>query len=96
MQNMHDIIVAPIITEKSSLLKDDNNTIVFRVSKNANKIQIKEAIEKLFKVKVLNVRSAIIRGKRRRVGRNIGMTSNYKKAYVTLAKESKISFFEGV
>jgi large subunit ribosomal protein L23 len=96
MQTLHDIVVSPILTEKSSLLKEDNNTVAFKVAKNANKIQIKEAVEKLFKVKVLDVRSAIVRGKRKRVGRNIGMTSNYKKAYVTLSKDSKISFFEGV
>jgi len=96
MQTLHDIVVAPIITEKSNVMKENNNTVAFRVDINANKIQIKNAVEKLFKVKVLNVRSNIVRGKQKRVGRNLGMTSNYKKAYVTLSKESKISFFEGV
>lgn len=96
MQTLQDIVIAPIVTEKSSLMKEENNTVAFKVAMDANKIQIKNAVEKLFKVKVLNVRSTITHGKKRRVGKNIGMTSNYKKAYVTLSKESKISFFEGV
>ena len=89
MRSMQNIILSPIIT-------DEENTIVFKVARYANKIEIKNAIEKLFKVKVLDVRSANIKGKRKRVGRNIGSTPNYKKAYVTLAKGAKIGFFEGV
>jgi large subunit ribosomal protein L23 len=96
MRTIHDIILSPIITEKSSTLKDNNNIVAFKVLRGANKIEIKGAIEKLFKVKVLDVRSAVVRGKKKRVGRNTGMTPNYKKAYVTLSKDSKISFFEGV
>jgi large subunit ribosomal protein L23 len=93
---MHNIILSPIITEKGSILKEGDNTVIFKVARYANKIEIKNAVEKLFKVKVLGVRSANIKGKKRRVGRNIGSTPNYKKAYVTLAKDAKISFFEGV
>lgn len=93
---IQDVVLGPIITEKSNGLKEGNNTIAFCVSRNANKIEIKSAVEKLFKVKVLNVRSVIVRGKEKRVGKNVGMTDNFKKAYVTLSKDNKISFFEGV
>jgi len=96
MHTLHNIVVAPIVTEKSNLQKEENNTVAFRVSRTANKIEIKNAVEKMFKVKVLGVRSTITRGKKKRVGKNFGMTQNFKKAYVTLSKDSKISFFEGV
>lgn len=96
MHTMQNLIIGPIVTEKATLQKEDTNTIVFKVAKHANKIQVKEAIEKLFKVKVLDVRSVNVRGKTKRVGRNFGKLSNFKKAYVTLSKDSKISFFEGV
>ncbi len=96
MNNIHDIIVSPIITEKSSIQKDENNTVSFKVAMSANKIQIKDAVEKLFNVKVLGVRSTNYRGKNKRVGKNFGRTSDFKKAYVTLEKGAKVSFFEGV
>ncbi len=96
MHAIQDIIISPIVTEKTSTQKEIDNTVAFKVARHANKIQIKDAVERLFNVKVLDVRSINVRGKRKRVGRNFGKTPNFKKAYVTLAKNAKISFFEGV
>lgn len=84
-----DIIVAPIITEKSESLKA-NNVYVFKVLKKANKTQIKNAIEKAFNVKVESVNTLNMTVKKKRVGRFVGKTNAYKKAYVKLSKESTI------
>jgi len=93
----HQIILAPLVTEKSTRLKDDERQLCFRVAKNASKIQIKMAIEALFSVKVDSVRTAQMHGKMKRVGRNIGRRSDWKKAYVKLRPgEKMIEYFEGV
>ena len=92
MKPLHQIIRKPLITEKSSLLKEVGDTVAFEVAIDANKIEIKQAIEKAFDVKVKDVRTMIIAGKAKRFGRNFGKRSNYKKAYVTLA-EGNIDFF---
>lgn len=84
-----DIIVAPIITEKSESLKA-NNVYVFKVLKKANKTQIKNAVEKAFNVKVVSVNTLNMTVKKRRVGRYVGKTNAYKKAYVKLAEGSSI------
>ena len=80
-----EIIIAPVITEKSQVLASSGKTYVFKVSKSANKIQIKNAIEELFGVKVKSVNTLITKPKDKRVGRYTGKTKTYKKAYVTLA-----------
>lgn len=85
-----DIIIAPVITEKSSTLNSNGNVYVFKVNKKANKFQIKKAIEDAFKVKVVNVNTLLTKPKDRRVGRYTGKTKTYKKAIVTLAEGSKI------
>ena len=78
-----DIILAPVVTEKSSgEIQDGKYT--FRVNKKATKIDIKNAVEKLFEVKVLNVNTMTVKGKEKRVGRNVGKTSDWKKAVVTI------------
>ncbi len=87
-----DIILAPVITEKSETLKRENNVYVFKVKKNANKTQIKNAVEKAFKVKVVNVNTVNAVQKKRRVGRYTGLTTAYKKAYVKLAEGSSIEY----
>jgi large subunit ribosomal protein L23 len=89
MSNYRDIIKAPIITEKSSALAA-NNVITFSVDTRANKTQIKQAIEKIYSVKVKSVNTLNTKPKKKRVGRYTGTTSSYKKAYVTLAEGSKI------
>lgn len=89
MNNYRDIIKAPIITEKSSALAQ-NNTYVFSVDVKANKTQIKEAIEKVFNVSVENVNTVNVKPKKKRVGRYAGKTNRVKKAIVKLKKGSSI------
>ena len=79
-----EIIIAPVITEKSQMLAADGKTYVFKVSKDANKIQIKQAVESLFGVKVKSVNTLNTKAKDKRVGRYTGKTKTYKKAIVTL------------
>lgn len=93
MKPLHQIIQKPVITEKTSDLQENGRVVVFEVSREANKIEIKQAVEKAFSVKVDNVNTVLIAGKQKRFGRNFGKRSNYKKAYVTLAEGSKIDFF---
>lgn len=92
MKPLHQIIKRPLVTEKTSLQKEVGQVVAFEVALNANKIEIKQAIEKAFSVKVKDVNTALTRGKVKRVGRNFGKRSNTKKAYVTLA-EGTIDFF---
>ena len=90
MSNYRDIIKAPIITEKSSDLAQKENTYVFSVSVKANKTEIKEAIEKLFNVKVESVNTVNVRPRKKRVGKYTGYTNKVKKAYVKLQEGSSI------
>ena len=92
LSNYRDIIKAPIITEKSANLAADEKTYVFKVDVKANKSQIKDAIEKIFNVKVERVNTVNVHAKKKRVGRYTGMTNKYKKAIVTLANGNKIDF----
>lgn len=92
--NMYQVIKKPLITEKTSLAREGSNVIAFVVDNEANKIEIKNAVEKLFKVEVKSVKTATVAGKVKRFGRNIGKRSNWKKAYVTLAEGSSVDFFE--
>jgi large subunit ribosomal protein L23 len=93
--NAVDVIKSPIITEKGTLVNELGNQVVFRVDPRANKIEIRHAVERLFKVKVEKVRTSRVLGKTRRVGKTQGRRSDWKKAYVTLAEGSRIDFFEG-
>jgi large subunit ribosomal protein L23 len=95
MREAQEIIQAPLVTEKGSLLGEKTNQVLFRVRPDANKIEVKRAIETLFKVKVLKVRMARYLGKIRRVGRSTGRLPQWKKAYVTLKEGDKIDFFGG-
>ena len=92
LSNYRDIIKAPIITEKSANIAADEKTYVFKVDVKANKSQIKDAIEKIFNVKVEKVNTVNVHAKKKRVGRYTGMTNKYKKATVTLANGNKIDF----
>ena len=87
---MKEIIKAPIITEKSASISADGKKVVLKVAKNANKVQIRQAVEKAFDVKVTNVNTINVRPKKKRVGRYEGKTSVYKKAIITLAEGSKL------
>ena len=90
------MIKEPYITEKANLQKEGSNQISFKVHKRANKIEIKQAVEFFFKAKVLEVRTMNMRGKRRRMGRNVGKRPDWKKAIVSLAPDESIEFFEGM
>jgi large subunit ribosomal protein L23 len=96
MRQSEDVILAPLITEKGSLLSEKSNQVMFRVHRDANKAEIKRAIEALFKVKVVDVRTLRNLGKFRRVGKNVGRLPLWKKAYVTLKEGDKIDFFGAV
>ncbi|HBL23808.1 MAG: 50S ribosomal protein L23 [Syntrophorhabdaceae bacterium] len=93
--NEYDIILRPIITEKSTLVKDTGNQYVFEVARSANKIEIRKAVEKLFKVKVMDVHVSNMEGKKKRLGRYAGKRSDWKKAVVKLSPKDKITIFEG-
>ena len=95
-KTIHSILRRPIVTEKTTILKEDNNQVAFQVRKDANKIEIREAVEKMLGVKVTGVNTLINRGKSRRMGRNVGKASNWKKAIVTLEAGSEIEFFEAL
>ena len=96
MKREHAIIAAPVITEKGTLVNEAGNQVVFQVHPDANKLEIKHAVERLFKVKVLKVRTSNFLGKIRRVGRSSGRRAGWKKAYVTLGEGQRIDFFEQV
>ena len=85
-----EIIIAPVITEKSQMLASDGKTYVFKVVHTANKTQIKKAVEELFGVKVKSVNTLNTKAKDKRVGRYTGKTQTYKKAFITLADGEKI------
>ncbi len=93
--NEYDVVLRPVITEKSSFVKENANQYVFEVQRNANKIEIKKAVEKLFKVKVVSVSVVKVEGKKKRVGRFAGKQADWKKAYVKLSPKDKITIFEG-
>jgi large subunit ribosomal protein L23 len=109
MRSPEQIIKRPLLTEKGTLLKDTGGNpqgdldpeavkpqLLFEVAKDANKVEIRHAVEKLWNVNVLAVRTVIVRGKEKRVGRFVGKRSNWKKAVVTISPGQNIEFFEGV
>lgn len=96
MRNIYGIIKGPVVTEKSTIQKDEENKVVFKVDRNANKVEIRNAVHKLFNVKVLDVNVLTVKGKKKRMGRFIGKKSDWKKAIVTLKPGESIELFEGV
>jgi len=96
MTNAYDIIKRPIITERTTEMMNDKR-YVFEVDPRAHKIQIKQAVEEIFGVKVKKVNTINVKGKPKRMGRYVGRTKNWKKAIVQLTEDSKaLEFFEGV
>lgn len=91
MKNIHSVLQGPCLTEKAALLQEYDGQVVFKVHPKANKIEIKNAVELMFNVKVKEVRTVSLRGKKKRVGKTVGFTSDWKKAYVTLS-EGTINF----
>ncbi|MBI1819193.1 MAG: 50S ribosomal protein L23 [Nitrospirae bacterium] len=96
MKDSFDIIVKPLLTEKSNQLRETRNQVAFKVRKDANKIEIKKAVEDALKVKVASVNVMRVQGKIKRLGKFEGKTSDWKKAIVTLKPGEKISIFEGL
>jgi large subunit ribosomal protein L23 len=95
--NANQIIRRPLVTEKSTILREEGNVLAFEVDPNANKIQVKSAVEELFKVKVEEVRLFNVRGKMKRLGRFLGKRRDWRKAYGRLKKGEKApEFVEGV
>lgn len=94
MKNIYEVLKRPRLTEKSMGLQENHNQVVLQVDLRANKNEIKQAVETLFSVKVKDVRTANLPGRKKRMGRHVGTTSDYKKAFVTLSPESKLDFLE--
>ena len=94
MSNARDIIVRPLVTEKTIRSQEGGNTVVFEVRKGTNKIQIKQAIEEIFNVKVANVNVVNQKPKTKRMGRYVGKTNHLKKAYVKLKEGHKIDILQ--
>ena len=92
--NLTDVIKGPIVTEKLDLAREEAQQYAFVVARAANKVEIAQAVEKLFKVKVVAVKTSIHRGKNKRVGRSIGQRPNWKRAIVTLKEGQSIDLFE--
>lgn len=95
MTNPRDVLIRPLITEKTTAMMQENK-YTFIVPLQANKIEIRQAVEQIFKVKVLDVNTIRVMGKIKRMGRNMGKRPDYKKAIVKLAEGQRIEFFEGV
>ncbi len=95
MKEAQKIIRRPLVTEKSTRQKEESRQYVFEVHRDSNKIEIQSAVERLFKVKVLQVRTSTVLGKIKRLGRRYGKRPDWKKATVTLKEGDRIDFFEG-
>ncbi len=95
MKNQFRLIKRPHITEKVLLLKEENNKVVFRIRRDTNKIELKNAIESMFNVTVEAINTLIVKGKKKRLGRHEGKKSDWKKAIVTLKEGDTIEYFEG-
>ncbi|WP_342713639.1 MULTISPECIES: 50S ribosomal protein L23 [Aeromonadaceae] len=89
------VLKAPHISEKSTMVAEKTNTIVFKVAKDATKAEVKAAVEKLFEVEVKDVRTLLVKGKTKRTGNRMGQRSDWKKAYVTLKEGQDIDFIGG-
>lgn len=95
MRDPRQILLRPLLTEKSTLLKESQNVVTFQVATDANKVEIRRAVEAVFSVKVRDVRTSNVEGKLKRMGRHQGRRPAWKKALVTLAPGHKIDLVEG-
>ncbi len=94
-KNSYEILKRPLITEKSTTEKEERNKLCFEVDRRANKIEIKQAVEKIFKVDVLGVATIAMKGKKKRAGRHFTQLPDWKKAVVTVKAGQRVEFFEG-
>lgn len=93
--NHYSVLQKPLITEKSTLMQEDGNRVMFQVKRTANKVEIKEAVQNIFNVTVLSVNTINVKPKSQRFGRHQGQTKAWKKAIVLLKEGDRIDFFEG-
>jgi large subunit ribosomal protein L23 len=91
MKNIYSVLQGPCLTEKAALMQEEDGKIVFKIHPKANKIEVKNAVELMFNVKVKDVKTVTLHGKKKRVGKTVGFTNDWKKAYVTLS-EGTINF----
>jgi large subunit ribosomal protein L23 len=96
MRDPRSVLYRPLMTEKSMRQKEEQNSVTFQVARDANKVEIRQAVERVFNVKVAEVRTASVQGKWKRMGRLEGQRSDWKKAIVTLQPGHKIELVEGV
>ncbi len=94
--DLYQVINKPLVTEKGTTMLSEGNWVTFKVHMDSNKIQIREAVQKIFSVSVLKVNTQIVRGRRKRFGKTMGHTKAWKKAMVQLKEGDKIEIFEGV
>ena len=94
--NHYSILEKPLVTEKSTMMQEQGNRVMFQVKRSANKLQIKEAVQNIFNVTVLDVNTINVKPKTQRFGRHQGQTKAWKKAIVLLKEGDRIDFFEGV
>lgn len=94
--NIYQVLKRPVVTEKTTALRESVGNYVFEVAPDANKIEIRQAVEKLFGVRVADVRTSVVRGKFRRTRKGLGRKPNWKKAVVTLVGDDSIELFEGI
>ena len=94
--DIYQIVIKPLVTEKGTTMLSEGNWVTFKVHTDANKIEIRDAIQKIFTVSVLQVNTQIVRGKRKRFGKTVGHSKAWKKAMVQLKEGDKIEIFEGV
>ena len=92
----YDIIIRPVVTEKTSIQKEDFNQVSFEVDRRANRVEIRRAIEQIFNVRVDDVKTMQVKGKVKQRGRIVGKRKDWKKAIVKLMPGERIDFFEGV
>lgn len=95
-KDIYGILNRPLVTEKSTLQKEECNQVVLKVRRDANKVEIRKAVEDLLGAKVVAVNTQVIRGKTKRLGRSVGRRPNWKKAIVTLAAGEQVEFFEAL
>lgn len=95
-ERLYNVLIGPIVSEKSTMIADKNNQVAFRVIQDATKTEVKAAVEMLFKVKVASVQILNQKGKEKRFGRFNGRRSNVRKAYVTLPQGQEINFAQEV
>jgi large subunit ribosomal protein L23 len=96
VMDFYQVLKRPLVSEKSTKQKEQSNQIVFEVDRRANKVLVRNAVENIFKVQVMDVQVVNVKGKERRLGRNVGRKPDWKKAIVRLAPGENIEFFEGV